>query len=67
MLEKLKRRAGELGSATSFPNQLQARQELTDALRDKLLRDPSSERVTESQLKLLFYTDPQLTPHNVSR
>lgn len=67
LLEKLKRRAGELGSATSFPNQLQARQELTDALRNKLLRDPSSERLTESQLKLLFYTDPQLTPDNVSR
>ena len=67
LLEKLKRRAGELGSATSFPNQLKARQEFTDALREKLLRDPSSERLTESQLKLLFYTDPQLTPRNASR
>jgi hypothetical protein len=37
LLEKLKSRAAELGSATSFPNQLRARQELTDALRDKLL------------------------------
>ena len=62
ILEKLKARAGELGSATSFANQLRARQELTDRLRDKLLREPASERVTEAQLKLLLYTDPQLIP-----
>jgi hypothetical protein len=62
LLEKLQRRARELGDATSFANQLRARQELTDSLRDKLLRDPSSERVTEAQLKLLLYTDPHLFP-----
>ena len=62
ILDKLKARAGELGSATSFANQLRARQELTDSLRDKLLREPASERVTEAQLKLLLYTDPQLIP-----
>ena len=56
---RLKARARELGSATSFANQLQARQEMTDSLRDKLLRDPSSELVTEAQLKLLLYTNPR--------
>ena len=60
--EKLKARARELGSATSFADQLNVRQEMTDSLRGKLLRDPSSERVTEAQLKLLLYTDPRLVP-----
>lgn len=62
LLEKLRARAGELGSPTSFADQLKARQEMTDSLRAKLLRDPSSERVTEAQLKLLLYTDPRLVP-----
>ena len=62
LLEMLRARARELGSATSFANQLRARQEMTDRLRDQLLRDPSSERVTEAQLKLLLYTDPRLVP-----
>jgi len=62
MVEKLQARARELGSAASFANQLQARQEMTDRLSDKLLCDPSSERVTEAQLKLLLYTDPHLIP-----
>ena len=62
LLEKLQARARELGSATSLADQLKARQEMTDNLRDKLLRDPSSERVTEAQLKLLLYTDPHLAP-----
>lgn len=60
LLEELKGRARQLGSATSFNNQLKARQEMTDRLRDKLLRDPASERVSEAQLKLLLYTDPRL-------
>ena len=64
LLEKLQARAKELGSATSFANKLRARQEMTDRLRDKLLRDPSSERVTEAQLKLLLYSDPHLVPRN---
>jgi hypothetical protein len=58
LLAKLKARAGELGSDTSFPNQLKAREEMTDSLRDKLNRDPASERATEEQLKLLFYAVP---------
>ncbi|MGO8815849.1 MAG: hypothetical protein ACLQVG_14465 [Terriglobia bacterium] len=62
LLEKLRARAGELGSPSSFVNQLQARQEMTDRLRQKLLVDPSSERVTEAQLKLLLYTNPHLVP-----
>jgi hypothetical protein len=62
LLEKLRGRARELGSATELVGQLRARQELTDSLREKLLLDPSSERVTEAQLKLLFYTDPHLVP-----
>ena len=62
VLERLQARARELGSAASFTNQLRARQEMTDRLREKLLRDPSSERVTEAQLKLLLYTDPHLVP-----
>jgi len=62
LLETLQARARELVSATSFANQLRARQEMTDSLRAKLLRDPSSERVTEAQLKLLLYTDPHLVP-----
>jgi hypothetical protein len=62
VLEKLQARARELGSAMSFADQLKARQEMTDRLRAKLLRDPSSERVTEAQLKLVLYTDPQLVP-----
>jgi hypothetical protein len=65
LLEKLRARAGELGSASSFVNQLQARQEMTDRLRQKLLLDPSSERVTEAQLKLLLYTNPHLVPRKV--
>jgi hypothetical protein len=60
VLEKLTARAGELGSATSLACQLKARQEMTDSLRAQLLRDPSSELVTEAQLKLLLYTDPHL-------
>jgi len=60
LLDKLKARVHELGSATSLANQLRARQEMTDSLRDKLLHDASSERVTEAQLKLLLYTDPHL-------
>jgi hypothetical protein len=64
LLEELKARARELGSAASLANQLKARQELTDSLRDKLFRDtdPSSERATEVQLKLLLYSDPHLLP-----
>lgn len=62
ILEKLHSRARELGGAASFANQLAARQEMTDSLRDKLLRDPSSEHVTEAQLKLPLYTDPHLLP-----
>lgn len=62
VLEKLKARAAALGSATSLAEQLRARQEMTDSLRDKLLQDPSSELVTEAQLKLLLYTDPHLVP-----
>jgi hypothetical protein len=62
LLGTLQARARQLGSATSFANQLRARQELTDSLRAKLLSDPSSERVTEAQLKLLLYTDPCLVP-----
>jgi hypothetical protein len=70
LLEELKGRARRLGSATSFGNQLKARQEMTDRLRDKLLCDPSSERITEAQLKLLLYTDPRLgepSPARLSR
>ncbi len=66
LLEKLQGRARELGSATSLADQLQARQEMTDSLRDKLLRDPSSDLVTEAQLKLLLYTDPHLVPRQGS-
>jgi hypothetical protein len=62
LIDKLKARAAELGSATSFANQLRARQEMTDKLREKLLRDTSSELVTEAQLKLLLYADPELAP-----
>jgi hypothetical protein len=62
VLEKLRARAGELGDATSFVNQLKARQEMTDSLRDRLNSDPASERVTEAQLKLLLYADPHLVP-----
>ena len=62
VLEKLKARARELGSATSLADQLKARQEMTDSLRDNLLHDGSSERATEAQLKLLLYTDPHLLP-----
>jgi hypothetical protein len=62
LVQELKARAEELGSATPFANQLKARQELTDGLREKLLRDPSSERKTEAQLKLVFYIDPHLVP-----
>lgn len=62
LLQALKTRAAELGSATSFANQLKARQEMTDSLREKLLGDPSSERATEAQLQLLLYTDPHLIP-----
>ena len=62
LLGTLQTRARELGSATSFANQLRARQEMTDSLRAKLLSDPSSERVTEAQLKVLLYTDPRLVP-----
>ena len=58
LLAKLKARARELGSDTSFPNQLKAREEMTDSLRDKLNRDPATERATEEQLKLLFYAVP---------
>jgi hypothetical protein len=65
ILEKLRDRARELGDATSFANQLRARQEMTDSLRDKLMRDPSSERVTEAQLKLLLYSDPHLLARKV--
>jgi hypothetical protein len=61
-LKRLRNRARELGDETSFANQLRARQEMTDGLRDKLMIDPSSERVTEAQLKLLLYTDPRLLP-----
>jgi hypothetical protein len=35
---------------------------MTDSLRDRLLRDPSSQPVAEAQLKLLLYTDPGLIP-----
>lgn len=64
LLGRLQARASELGDATSFANQLKARQEMTDSLRDKLLneRDASAERATEAQLKLLLYTDPRLVP-----
>jgi len=62
VIDQSQARAQELGSATSFANQLKARQEMTDSWRDKLLRDPSSELVTEAQLKLLLYTDPHLVP-----
>ena len=64
LLQRLQARASELGDATSFANQLKARQEMTDNLREKLLneRDASAESATEAQLKLLFYTDPRLTP-----
>jgi hypothetical protein len=62
ILEKLRNGAREFGDATSFVNQLRARQQMTDSLREKLRRDPSSERVTEAQLKLLLYTDPHLLP-----
>ena len=63
--QQLRTRASELGDATSFANQLKARQEMTDSLREKLLgeRDPSAERATEAQLKLLLYTDPRLAGH----
>ena len=62
VLEKLRGRVRELGDAASFPNQLRARQEMTDNLREKLMEDPGSARVTEAQLKLLLYTDPKLVP-----
>jgi len=64
LLQHLQARAAELGDATSFVNQLKARQEMTDSLREKLLneRDASAERAMEAQLKLLLYTDPRLTP-----
>jgi hypothetical protein len=64
LLQRLTARARELGDPVSFPNQLKARQEMTDSLREKLLgeRDPSAERATETQLKLLLFTDPRLTP-----
>jgi hypothetical protein len=64
LLQRLQARARELGGAASFANQLKARQEMTDTLRAKLLgeRDPSAERATEAQLKLLLYTDPRLVP-----
>jgi hypothetical protein len=61
-LKRLRNRAQEFGDATSFANQLRARKELTDSLRDNFMRDPSSERVTEAQLTLLLYTDPHLRP-----
>ncbi len=64
LLEKLRAGAQELGSATPLADQLKARQEMTDSLRDKLLRDPSSLRVTEVQLKRLLYTDPHLVIAN---
>ena len=64
LLRQLQARARELGDAASFSDQLKARQEMTDTLRDKLLgeRDASAERATEAQLKLLLYTDPRLIP-----
>jgi hypothetical protein len=62
LLDELRARAHDLGDATSFPNQLRARQEMTDSLRARLLDDPASARVTEAQLKLLLYTDPRLLP-----
>jgi len=67
VLEELKARAGSQGSATSFRDQLKARQEMTDRLRDKLLHDASSERITEAQLKLLLYTNPHLLPRQAER
>jgi hypothetical protein len=62
LLEALKSRAGELGGASNFSSQLKARQEMTDRLRGKLSSSPSTERDTEGQLKLLFYSDPHLKP-----
>lgn len=62
LLQALKARAGELGGASNFANQLKARQEMTDKLRGKLSSSPSTGRTTEGQLKLLFYSDPQLNP-----
>ena len=62
MLGQLRARATALGSVTSLANDLKARQEFTDSLRQKLVNDPATERVTEAQLTLLLYTDPQLNP-----
>ena len=62
LLTALKTRAGELGDATHLASQLQARQEMTDKLRAKLSSSPSTAPATEAQLKLLFYTDPHLSP-----
>ncbi len=67
LLEKLKARARERGDQTALANQLRARQEMTDQLREKLRQDSSCERVTEAQLKLLLYTNPHLVPRNTAR
>jgi hypothetical protein len=60
LLAKLRVRAGQIGNAESFRDQLKARQEMTDSLRTRLRDEPASEIVTEAQLKLLLYTNPRL-------
>jgi hypothetical protein len=56
----MRKRADELGGQT-FANQLKARQEMTDRLREQFTTS-SGRKVSEAQLKSLLYSDPHLTP-----
>jgi hypothetical protein len=60
LLDQLRRRAGQLGDPDLLPNQLRARQEMTDCLREELIRERRGEASTEARLKLLLYSDPRL-------
>ena len=59
--EQLRARAAELGDAGSLSNQLKARKELTDRLRQKLLASPRS-GATKLQVDQLFLSNPRLPP-----
>jgi hypothetical protein len=62
LLTALRLRAGELGGASNITNQLKARQEMTDRLRERLSTSPGRQRATEAELNLLFHLDPRLGP-----